>query len=82
MLSPSPGTEPHGVVGSVPDLRAVGRWFNPRLGQFSFPGLIIVNATRIIPLSKLCFVSLMVMWESLERILCRVLVKKTSEKHG
>ena len=48
-------------VGSVADLRTRGRWFDPRLGQYSFRGLMIVIATGFSPLS---FVSTMVMWES------------------
>ena len=34
--------ECHSSVGSVPDLRTEGRMFDPRLGQYSFIGLIIV----------------------------------------
>ena len=37
--------EPHSPVGSVADLRTGGRWFDPRLGQYSFRGLMIVIAT-------------------------------------
>jgi hypothetical protein len=46
---------------------------------------MIIIATGFIPLSQLSIVSTMVMWEAasgLERILCRVLVKITSGKHG
>ena len=49
--------EPHSSVGSVADLRTGGRWFHPRLGQYSFRGLIIVTATGFIPLSPLSVVS-------------------------
>ena len=28
--------EPHSSVSSVADLRTEGRWFNPRLGHYSF----------------------------------------------
>ena len=56
--------EPHSSVGSVEDLRTGGRWYDPRLGQYSFRGLIIVIATGFIPLSPLSVVSTMVMWES------------------
>ena len=28
--------EPHSSVGSIADLRTGGRWFDPRLGQYSF----------------------------------------------
>ena len=38
-------------VGSVLDLRAGGRWFDPLLGQYSFMDLIIVIATGFIPLT-------------------------------
>ena len=51
-LSPVPA-EPHRSVCSVPDLRTRGRWFDPRLGQYSFRGLMIVIATGFIPLSPL-----------------------------
>ena len=37
--------EPHSSVGSVADLRKGGRWFDPRLGQYSFRGLMVVIAT-------------------------------------
>ena len=40
---------------SVANLRAGGRWFDPRLGQYSFRGLMIVIATGFIPLSLLSF---------------------------
>ena len=48
--------EPHSSVGSVADLRT-GRWFDPLLGQYSFRGLMIVNATGFTPLSPLSAVS-------------------------
>ena len=58
--------EPHSSVGSVADLRTGGRFFDPRLGQYSFRGLVIVIATGFVPLSlsPLSVVSTMVMWES------------------
>ena len=56
--------EPHSSVGSVVDLRTEGRWFDPRLGQYSFRGLMIVIATGFIPLSPLSVVSTIVMHES------------------
>ena len=56
--------EPHSSVDSVVDLRTGGRWFDPRLGQYSFQGLRIVFATGFIPLSPLSVVSTMVLWES------------------
>ena len=46
------------------DLRTTGRWFDPRLGQYSFLGLLIVIVTGFIPLSPLSLVSTMVKWES------------------
>ena len=70
--------------GSVVDLRTGGRWFDTRLGQYSFRGLMIVIATGFIPLSPLSVVSAMVMWESnqwLGKILCGVLVKGTPGMH-
>ena len=45
--------EPHSSVCSVADLRTGGHWFNPRLDQSSFRGLMIVIATGFIPLSWL-----------------------------
>ena len=56
--------EPHSTVGSVTDLRNRGRWFDPRLGQYSVQGLMMVIATGFTPLSPLSVVSTMVMWES------------------
>ena len=56
--------EPHSSVGSVADLRTGGHWFDPRLDQYSFRGLMVVIATGFIPLSLLSVVSTMVMWES------------------
>ena len=55
---------PYSSVGSVEDLRTVGRWFDPRLGQYSLLELMIVIATGFIPLSPLSVVSTMFMWES------------------
>ena len=46
----------HSSVGSVADLRTEGRWFDLRLGQYSFRGLTIVIATGFIPLSPLSVV--------------------------
>ena len=56
--------EPHSAVGSFVDLRTGGRWFDPRLGQYSFRRLMIVIAAGFIPLSQLSVVTTMVMWES------------------
>ena len=49
---------------AIADLRTGGRWFDPRHGQYSSRGLMIVIATGLIPLSPLSVVSTMVMWES------------------
>ena len=57
-------SEPHSAVGSVADLRTGGRWFDLRLGQYSFRGLVISIAIGFIPLSPLSVVSTMVTWES------------------
>ena len=48
--------EPHSSVGSVVDLRTGGRWFDSRLGQYSFRELMTVIATGSIPLSTLSVV--------------------------
>ena len=74
--------EPHSSVDSVANLRTGGSRFDPRLGQYSFRGLMIVAVTGLIPLSPLSVISTMVMWKSsqwLERIFCGVLVKKPQE---
>ena len=47
------------------DLRIGGRWFDPRLCQYSFRVLMVIIATGLaIILSLLSVVSKMVMWES------------------
>ena len=51
-------------VGSVQDLRTDGPWFDIKIGQYSFRGLMIVISTGYIPLSLLSIVSTMVIWES------------------
>ena len=56
--------KPHSSVGSVTELRTGGRWFDPRLGQYSFRGLMIVIASGFIPLSPLSVVSTMVRLKS------------------
>ena len=62
---PFPFPEPHSSVGSDnADLRTGGCWFDPRLGQYSFRGLMMVTATGFIPLSPLSVVSTIVMWQS------------------
>ena len=63
-LIPLPG--PHCSVSSVQDLRTVGRWFDPHLGQYFLQELMKVIATGLIPLSPLSIVSTVVMWESSE----------------
>ena len=55
--------EPTSSVGSVSDLRTGGRWFDPRLGQYSFRELMIVIATKFIPVSPLPVGSTTVTWE-------------------
>ena len=56
--------EPHSSFGRVVDLRTGGRFFDPRLCQYSFRGLMIVIVTGIIPVSLLSVVSTMDMLES------------------
>ena len=77
---------PHSSVGSVAVLKAGGSWFDSRLGQYSFRGLMIVIATGLIPFSPLYFVSTMVIWESSrwlgKNIVPGVLVEGTPGKHG
>ena len=68
--------EPHSSVGSVADSKTGGRWFDSRLGQYSFRGFI--------PLSPPSVVSTTVRWESsqwLGKKLCGVLVKRPPGKH-
>ena len=77
--------ESHGSVHSGADLKTGGPWLDPWLSQYSFQGLMIVIATGFILLSPLSSISTIVTWGStsgLERILCRVLVKRISGKHG
>ena len=45
----------HSSGGSIADLKTGGCWFDPRLGQYSFQGLIIVIATGISPLITAVF---------------------------
>ena len=57
--------EPYSSVGSVADLRTEGRWFDPRLGQYSLRRFMIVIATTFIALSPLSvFSTIVTMWES------------------
>ena len=73
--------EPHSSVSGVADLRPGGCCFDPWLGQYFFRGLMIVIATGFIPLSLLSL--LFRQWlcgeaaSGLERLLCKVLVKRT-----
>ena len=69
MISLSDRAEPHTSVGSVADLRLGGRWFDPHFGQYSF-------LSHYFPLSRqwLCGKAP----SGLERLLCGVLVKRTS----
>ena len=73
--------ESHSSVGSVQDWRTGGRWFDPRLGQYSFRGLMIVIATEFIPLSPLSAVSAMVMWKS-SKWLGKNIVRSTGKKNS
>ena len=70
-------------VGSVVDLKTGGHWFDPRLGQYSFRGLMIVIMTDSF-LSHCCpLFRQWLCWKAasgLDRILCRVLVKRTPGK--
>ena len=56
--------EQHRSVGGMRDLRTGVSWFDPRLGQYSLRGLMIVIAPGYIPLSLLYVASTMVIWES------------------
>ena len=77
---------PHSSVISVADMRTRGRWFDPRVGQYSFQGLMIVIATRFIPLLPLSVVSTMAIWESSQwlgnNIVRSAGYKSTPGKHG
>ena len=44
--------DPHSSFGSVQDLRTRDRWFDPRLGQYSFRELTIFITTGFIPLQR------------------------------
>ena len=56
--------KPHSSVDNVLVLRTGGYWFDPRLSQYSFWGLMTVIATGFIPLSLLSIFMTMSMWES------------------
>ena len=72
-------TEPRSSVGSVANLRTGGRWFDPRLGQYSFRGLDSFLSHHC-PLFRLRLCGKAA--SGLKRILCGVLVKATPGKHG
>ena len=74
-------TEPHSSVGSVADLRTGGHMFNPRLGKYSFLGLMILIAIGFIPLSPLSVVSTTVMLES-SHWLGKNIVRSTGQKNS
>ena len=71
----------HYSVCSVADLRTGGHWFDPRLGQYSFRGFMIVIATGFIPLSTLSVVSTMFMWES-SQWLGKNIMQSTGQKNS
>ena len=73
--------EPHNSVGSDADLRIGGRRFDPRLGQYSLQGLMIVIATGFITLSPLSVVSTMVTWER-SQWLVKNIVRSTGLKNS
>ena len=73
--------KPHNSVGSPQYLRTGGRWFDPRVGQYSFLEFMIVIATGLIPLSLLSIVSTMLMWES-SQLLGRNIVWRTDKKNS
>ena len=82
-----PEAEPHSSVGNLHDLRTEGRWFDTRLAQYSFQGLIIVvHCDRIhSPLTAVHYFDNSYVGKAasgLERILCGELVKRTPVKHG
>ena len=78
--------EPYGSVGSVANLRQGGRRFDPRLGQYSFRGLMTARHCDRIHSSLTavrCFDNGCGKAASgLEGILCGVLVKRTPGNHG
>ena len=73
--------EPRSSVGNVADLRAGGRCFGSRLGQYPFRGLMIVTATGFITLSPRSIVSTMVVWES-SQWLGKNIVRSTGKKNS
>ena len=84
MVRTNPEAKPHSSVGRAANLRTGGRWFDPRLGQYSFRGLMIVLRQDSF-LSHRC--PLFRRWlcgkvaSGLKRILSGVLVKGTPGKH-
>ena len=55
---------PHCSVGGAQDFRTGGRWCDSRLGQYSFPWLMVFIASGFIRLSPLSVVLTKVMYES------------------
>ena len=65
------------------ELRTVGFWFDPQVGQYSFPGLMILIATGVIPLSPLTITLIIVIKESrqwLGKNIARSAGKKNSKR--
>ena len=56
----------HSSAGIIEDLGSGGRWFVPRLDQYSFQELMIFIAPRFIHPSTLSIISTTVMWESIQ----------------
>ena len=63
-------------VSCVADLGTGGGWFDPRLCQNFFRGLVVVIETGFIPLSPLSVVLTMVMWKS-SQLLSKNIVRST-----
>ena len=63
------------------DLITGSSWFNPRLGKYSFRGLMIVIATGFILLSPLSFVSKMVLCKCSQK-LGKNVVQSTGKKNS
>ena len=72
--------EPHSSVCSIQDFRIGGRWFDLRLGQCSFQGLMIVIATE--SRLPLLFIDLtMATWKS-SQWLRKNIVRNTGKKNS
>ena len=74
-------SEPHSSVGSVVDLRTGCCLFDPRLGQYSFQGLMMVIVIGFVPFSLLSVVSTMGVWES-SQWLGKNIVRSTGYKNS